>query len=110
MDIVKPNSANIQVIEWKNKFGEIEVFRLVSSIMHRWREVGNLVVVRQQLEVWSRNNGMDEKERCYTMLCYWLQHPPLRYPVTWEGLYKLLNICELGEIARELECAVKNAI
>ena len=78
--------------------------------MHRWRDVGDLVVPRQLLEVWA--NEKDPKTRCADVLSYWMDHstPHSRYPATWEGLYKLLDDSELGQVATELKQAVDNAI
>ena len=66
------------------------------------------MVPRQQLEVWSKR--MDDNDCSDALLGYWLDHPPRRYPATWEGLYKLLDDCELGEVASELKLAVSNAV
>ena len=67
-----------------------------------------MVVPPQQLEVWSKR--MNDKDCCRAMLLYWLVNPPRNYPVSWEGLYELLDDCELGEMARSLKLAVDNAI
>ena len=76
--------------------------------MHRWRDVGDLVVPRQQLMVWARRR--DDEECCQAVFSYWLDHPSHRYPATWEGLYELLDDSELGQVAVELREAVDNAI
>ena len=86
----------------------MEKFKLKSSIIHKWRDIGNLVVPRQQLEVWAKRK--DDKECCEAVLSHWLDHPPRHYPVTWEGLYELLDDSELGQVAIELKQAVDNAI
>ena len=69
--------------------------------MHRWRDVGDLVVPRQLLDVWA--NEKDAKARCTAVLSHWLDHPPRHYPATWEGLYELLDDSELGQVATELK-------
>ena len=83
-------------------------FRLKSSIMHLiiWRDVGNLVVPRQQVEVWAKR--MDDRECCEAVISYWLDHPRHHYPITWEGLYELLDDSELGQVASDLKKAVEN--
>ena len=106
--IAKPNSTNLTMIRWKNERGEVKKFQLKNLIIHKWRNVGDLVVPRQQLDVWEAEK--DSKACCTAMLCYWLDHPPRHYPVTWEGLYELLNDSELGQVATELKSAVENAI
>ena len=80
----------------------------MSSIIHKWRDIGNLVLPRQQLEAWARRR--DEKECCELVLSHWLDQSPRRYPATWEGLYELLDDSKLGQVAIELKQAVDNAI
>ena len=106
--VAKPNSSNLTVIRWKNERGETKKFRLKQSIIHKWRDVGDLVVPRQQLEVWAREK--DAKACCTAVLSHWLDHPTRHYPATWKGLYELLDDSELGQVATELKQAVDNAI
>jgi hypothetical protein len=96
------------VIRWRNERGEVKKFRLKSSIMHRWRDIGNLVVPRQLLDMWAKK--WEDEDGCRAVICYWLDHPPRHYPATWEGLYELLDDSELGQVATDLKQAVDNAI
>ena len=104
---VKPNSINLSVIKWKNESGKLETFRLKTAIIHKWRDIGNLLVPRQLLETWAKEK--DAKACCDEVLSHWLDNPPPYYPATWEGLYELLNDSELGQVASDLKQAVDNA-
>ena len=104
----KPTSANLTLIKWRNERGEVKKFRLKQSVMHKWRDIGTLVLPRQQLDVWDKR--LDDKECCEKVLYAWLDQSPRRYPATWEGLYELLDDSELGQVATELKQAVNNAI
>ena len=106
--VAKPNSANLTVIRWRNQHGEEKKFHLKSEVYHKWRKIGNLVCSRQQLQVWAREK--DSEDCCEEVLFHWLDHPPRRYPATWDGLYELLDDSELGEVATQLCEAVDNAI
>ena len=75
--------------------------------MHRWRDVGDLVVPRRLLDVWAIE---DAKARSSAVLSHWLDHPSRHYPAAWEGLCKLLDHSELSQVATELKKAVDNAI
>ena len=108
ISVAKPSSANLRVIRWKNERGEVKKFHLKSKMFHKWRRIGDLVASRQQVEVWSRE--MNSEQCCDAVLSQWLDHPPRRYPATWEGLCELLDDCELGEVASELKLAVSNAV
>ena len=104
----KPDSSNLTLIKWKNERGEVQEFRVKQSIFHRWRQVGDLFVPRQNLEVWGKKKT--DKESCEEVLSYWLDNPPRSYPATWEGLYELLKDSELGQVAIDVKQAVDNAI
>ena len=77
--------------------------------MHKWKAIGDLVIPKEQLSEWAVN-GMQQEECCEAMLSYWLNNAPSNNPVTWEGLYELLEMTNLGEVAGELKKAVNNAI
>ena len=101
--------TNLMVIRWKNERGEVEKFRLKSTIIHKWRDIGNLMAIPiQQLEVWAREK--DAEECCERVLSYWLDNPPQDYPATWEGLYELLEDSELSQVAAKLKQAVVNSV
>ena len=106
--VAKPNSTNLTMIRLKNERGEVKKFQLKNSIMHKWRNIGDLVAPGQQLDVWAAEK--DTKACCTAMLSYWLDHPPRHYPATWDGLYELLDDSELGQVATELKSAVENAM
>ena len=110
ISIVYPNSASLTVIKyWKNKkLGVTGKFKLKSSVVHKWREIGNFVVPWQQLEVWTKEK--DAEACCDSVFSYWLENSFHDYPTTWKGLYDLLDDSELGQTATELKCAVENAI
>ena len=102
------NPANLTVIRWKNEHGEVEKFRLKSSIYHKWRNIGDLVCPRQQLDVWAKEK--DAKDCCDAVLSHWLDHPSRHYPATWGGLCELLDDSELGQVASDLKNALEKAI
>ena len=85
--VAKPSSSNLTVIRWNNERGEVNEFKLKSAIIHKWRDIGNMVVSRQQLEVCTWAKEKNTKECCEVVLSHWLDHPPCHYPATWEGLY-----------------------
>ena len=97
------------MIKWKNKRGEVERFKLKTSIIPKWRDIGNLVAVPWQvLDAWQIEK--DAETRCEAVLSHWMNNPPSQYPATWEGLYELLRDVELGQVATDLKQAVDNAI
>ena len=104
----QPDRRNLSIIKWRNDRGEVKKFQLRAACVHKWKQIGYLVVPGPQLEAWSRE--MDSNGCCEAVFSHWLDHPPPDYPVTWDGLYELLDDCELGEIAIELKRAVENAI
>ena len=108
--LAKPNLSNLTVIWWRNEHGEVKTFHLKSKIHHEWRKVGSIVCSRQQLVAWAKAKEKDSEDCCEEVLCHWLDHPRRPYTATWEGLYKLLEGSELGQVAADLRIAVDNAI
>ena len=107
---VKPNSITLSVIKWMNESGEIETFQLKSLVLHKWKDIGNLFVPRQLLDTWAKEKDLDAKGCCDKVFSHWLDNPPRYYPITWEGLYELLNDSQLSQVATDLKRAVNNAM
>ena len=96
------------MIKWRDERGEEQTFRLKTSIIHKWKTIGDLVEVpRPHIMAWTKKNN--DEDSCDEVLSYWLDHPPSHYPATWEGLYKLLNDSQLSEVATGLKKAVDKA-
>ena len=108
----QPNSKNLLSLKWKNTdSGKTEKFRIVSQITHKWRDLGGLLQIPwSQLECWSKDRSKDDKDCCVAVLNHWLNNPTSDYPATWEGLYELIDDCELNEIAKTLKKATQSAI
>ena len=99
--LLAPNCSNLTVIRWKNEKGEVKEFKLKDSVIDKLSDIGYRVVPKWPLEVWEEEK--DPRERCDAVFSYWLDHPCPPYPVTWEGLYKLLDDSKLGQVATELK-------
>ena len=63
----------------------------------------------QVLEDWQKDKRSSQ-DCCDAVIHHWLINPTEDYPATWEGLYELLEDCELGMVASKLKIAVKNAV
>ena len=44
------------------------------------------------------------------VLSHWLENPTDYYPISWEGLDRLLDNAELGQVAEDLKQALNNAL
>ena len=99
----------MMAFKWKDAEGKIVKFRLRSQIYHIWRDIGTLVKLPlPELQILQREK--DAKYSCDVVLRHWLEHPPPQYPATWDGLYDLLDDCELSVVVKELRHAIENAI
>lgn len=56
------------------------------------------------------DNYQETEEKCRGVLRKWLQNGSQQYPVKWDGLIRLLQDIELGEIANNLKKALDNII
>ena len=99
---------NLTAFKWKTKDGKVKKFRLKSHIVHKWRDLGDIVTSYEQLEVWAKEK--DTNGCCSAVLNHWLSHPPSDYPATWDGLLELLDDIELSNVAAELKTALENVV
>lgn len=94
------------LISWRDLEGRQQKFRLVNKVSSQWREIGLLVGIDQnQLDGWWQ-----ECQACATrcwnkVMSHWLDSG-CEYPITWEGLFALLEDLGMKQVASELKMAV----
>ena len=110
-NLARPTSRSITLIEWRNKQGERKRFRLKDRICHKWMEIGCLLEIPLSvLQSWETEHLKNQLKCTNAVLSHWLDNPTGYYPVSWEGLDRLLEHAELGQIAEELKLALENAL
>ena len=107
--LARPNLGNLALIVWTNKGGKQEIFCLQQSICDKWVTIGDLLHVPPSfIAVWKNKHPLD---RIRNVLDYWLNSQGARdkmsYPVSWEGLYQLLEDAQLSEYAARLKKAIE---
>ena len=105
-------ARNLELIEWKNEQGEKKKFRLKKLICHKWKQLGTLLEIPlPTIDSWEQQYRGDASS-CITAVLsqHWMENPTEYYPLTWEGLDRLLNDAELSQVAEELKQALNNPL
>ena len=111
LNTAKPTSKNLYLIEWMNEKRETKQLRIKESICNQWREIGNLLEISDSvLESWNTKHKEDSLKCISSVMSHWLECPTDDYPVSWEGLKKLLNDVRLSEVAKDIEVALRYAL
>ena len=109
--IAHPTSRSLTLIEWRNEQGERKIFRLKQLICHKWKELGCLLdIPLSVLHSWEKYHREDPMDSVNAVLSHWLENPTEYYPKSWEGLDRLLDNAELGQVAEDLKQARNNAL
>ena len=90
----------------------MQTFRLVDRVSASWRRFGLILgLTGNQLDVLADQYRGDSNMCWAKVMECWLSGSCKRddYPVTWEGVYTLLNDAEYSVIAEELRMAVDRA-
>ena len=102
-----PTLRNLTMIEWKNKDEVTEKFRIKQSICNQWKEIGLLLDIPMAvLQACETKYMRDPRECINEVLSHWLENPNETsddYPVSWDGLYKLLEDAELTDVTLEVK-------
>ena len=94
-----------------NVKGEIKQLRIKEMICNKWREIGYLLEISEPvLESWEIKHKEDSLKCIDSVMNRWLQCPTDEYPVSWEGLKKLLKDVKLSEVAQDIKLALRNAL
>ena len=97
---------------WVSKEGKRQYFRLQELICDKWRLIGDLLHIPSSvLDLWRKTlgNPMDCIRQVLTRWLVGTKDSPPVYPVSWEGLYELLDDAELTEVVTSLKEAIDNA-
>ena len=82
----------------------------MDKVSARWQRFGlALDLTPNQLDALDRQYRGDAYLSWNRVMDHWRQGGSARYPPQWEGLYSLLRDMEYGQIAVELEAAVRRA-
>ena len=107
----KPTPKNLFLIEWRDQKGETKKLRIKQLICNQWRHIGNLLEISDPiLESWNTKHKEDSLKCIDSVMSCWLQHPTDDYPVSWEGLKKLLIDVELCKVAEDIDLALRNTL
>lgn len=90
----------------------MQTFRLVDRVSASWRSKFGMILrlTTNQLNVWEDQYRGDANMCWARVMEHWLSgNSEADYPVTWEGLYSMLDDAEFSQIAEELREAVNQA-
>ena len=106
-----PTSRNLILTEWKNEQGQKKKFRFKELICHKWKDLGGLLdIPLPTLTGWERKYREDPNDSINAVLGHWMENPPDYYPITWEGLNRLLNDAELSQVVEDLKQVLNNRL
>ena len=98
----------LTLMKWRDEMGEVQTFRLVNRVSCKWEIFGCLLNIPQNMLTAWREEFLNNSARCWLkVMDYWLTGEDISdYPVTWDGLYELLEDVEYYEEAKKLKEAV----
>ena len=99
----------MNLIKWEGEGGETQRLYLMQRISPRWRDIGELINLPFSRLDNIATVHVEPLDRCRAVLSCWLENPPKVYPITWSGLLKLLEDCELGQVVSELKVALSKS-
>ena len=104
-DIVTPK--HLQLIKWKDEYGETQKYFLLTEISPNWRGIGGAIGLSfANLDNIATEFHYKPVDCCRSVFSKWLDNPSADYPATWDGLINLLEDCELAGPATILNKAI----
>ena len=105
-----PTLSNLTLIKWTDEQGEKQRIRIIEETSMKWRIIGDILNISQsKLSGYKEQYHHDNELCCREVLRFWLdgKESP-QYPVTWDGLYELLDDVALGALAEKLSTTLKH--
>ena len=113
-DLPDVEPRHLALMEWKDENGATRKLKIYSNIAHKWDEIATLLGFELgEIGSIRRNCTIDDHGRVTDVLRRWFDDAinlpnASKYPKSWEGLVKLLNDAELGEVAKQLHTALSS--
>ena len=110
----KLTTSHLQLIRYGTASNK-QNLRLLQRLAPEWRRVGQILglpsAVIQSIE--NLGSGRSPEDCVFQVFVRWLENAPQlpsysQYPLTWRGLYNLLQDSEHGEAASELKVALSS--
>ena len=99
------------LLKYMDNRGQKKELRIKKSICCKWKEIGTLLEIESSsLNAWEMMYSRNVFECINPVLDHWFEHKSDDYPVSWDGLKKLLEDAELCQVATELDFALSNAL
>ena len=100
---------HLYLIQWESEGAEQD-YRLVNRVSSKWKQFGRRINLEEDLmTTWDRQ-VRGSSEECWDMVMQrWLKGERHNYPLTWEGLFKLLKDVAFQGVVPDLKHAVESA-
>ena len=106
---VEVSLETLTLLKWRGQDEREQTFRLVSKVSLRWMEFGLRVKIeRDLLKSWCKKFQGDSVDCWCEVMEHWINTDGkgCDYPVTWDGLYSMLDDLEYCQVARDLKTAI----
>ena len=105
-----PTLSNLTLIKWTDERGETQRIRIIEETSMKWRKMGSILNISPpKLSGFQEQYHHDNEICCQEVLCSWLDGKgSSQYPVTWDGLYELLDDVEFGALVEKLSTTLKH--
>ena len=106
-DLQEVNHSFVELIKWEDNNGVIKELRIYSNIAYNWKKIATLLGFELG-EIESVHADYHTSYCCITaVLRRWFENAKnlpnaSKYPKSWQGLMKLLNDAQFGEVANDL--------
>ena len=100
----------LHLIKWQSPQGEEKRYRLIEQVSAKWRDFGSMLEVTQNtMDEWHQTVLGDARQCWVKVMQAWLEQGHEEYPLTWKGLFDLLEDVECAGVVPQLKEALMGA-
>ena len=101
----------MKFLKWKDDWGRVQTFRLIDEVSSKWRDFGSIIGLQNNLLVAWEEQFLRNSARCWCeVMTQWvIGGQRCEYPVSWVGLYTMLDDVSCHEVSKRLQKAVASA-
>ena len=97
------------MFKWKDENGTKQQLRIIEAISHRWQQLAILVGLSMN-KINAIENNFHPEQRSLRVFDIWItssSDTTTAYPVTWNGLHRLLEDINYRALAERMKVALR---
>ena len=107
---IMPSLRFLKLFKWRDESGAKQQLKIIESISSKWQDLATLVgLSMSQMDGIQKQSLLETEQCCLRVFDHWIisNGEFTDYPITWSGLYELLEDISHRALAEQMRTALQ---